>query len=148
MNRTHKLGNRIKKKPLSRPPQGELKAPSLSGRESFCEGAPYGNTGPICPKQCAFCTGNKCILHGKLTVSLGKHKLKLLPSECKIIRMGCPFLTFCGKEHAPANQTAVPILSSILTINVSPKTTQLFVTIQRMLFYERMAFCFLDYPAL
>ena len=56
----------------------------------------------------ALCMGNHRILHEKLKVSLGKHKVKLPPSECKIIRMGCLFPTLCGKEHGPANQTAVP----------------------------------------
>lgn len=76
----------------------QKEAKCLSVMKRVFEGGPYGNTEPFCPKQCAFCMGKQSILHEKLTVSLGKNKLKLLPSECKIIRMGCPFHTLCGKD--------------------------------------------------
>ena len=54
----------------------------------------------LCDVQKAFRPRNQRILAEKPTVSRGKHKLKLPSSECKIIRMGCPFPTFCDKEYA------------------------------------------------
>ena len=51
-------------------------------------------------RECfVFCTRNQRILREKLTVSLGKYKLKLCLLECKGIGMGCSSPTFHIKER-------------------------------------------------